>query len=52
MRALTLVFILLGDDPSPLKVLIERLVQQLQTTTPKPGVTITNLTHKVPREKR
>jgi hypothetical protein len=34
MRAHTLVFILLGDDPSSLEVLIERLVQQLQTTPP------------------
>jgi hypothetical protein len=46
MRAHTLVFILLGDDPSSLEVLIERLVQQLQTTPP--GETLTNLTHKIP----
>jgi len=52
MRAHTLVIILLGDDPSPLKVLVERLVQQLQTTTPKPGETITNLTHKIERTEK
>ena len=52
MRAHTLVIILLGDDPSPLKVLVERLVQQLQTTPPIPGETITNLAHKIQRDNK
>ena len=41
MRAHTLVVVLLGDDPTALEVLVERLVQQLHTT--KPTETITNL---------
>lgn len=52
MRAHTLVLILLGDDPSPRKVLVERLVQQLQTTAPIPGETITNLANKIQKKKQ
>ena len=51
MRAHTLVLVLLGDDPPPLEVLVERLVQQLQATPSEPARTITNLAPIIPRKK-
>lgn len=46
-----MVLVLLGDDPSPLEVLVERLVQQLQTTTPIPSQ-ISPTKFKIQRERK